>query len=75
MKRGTKSRVKETGKYMYRTARAIIRKKDHIPDLILIPSKSSKKKGYEEMHLKFIKYSKKNNTLTFKITKRDHIKL
>ena len=45
-------------------------KKAHYPDLVLIPDK--KYKDSTEMRLKFINYNKKNKTVTFKITKRDH---
>ncbi len=62
-------RIKETGKYLCYIAKAELMKKVHCPDLVLIPDK--KYKG-TETRLKFIKYSSKNKTVTFKITKRDH---
>lgn len=63
-------RIKETGKYIYRTAKAELKKKAHFPDLVLIPDK--KYKNSEIMKLKFVKYSPKTKSITFKITKRDH---
>ena len=63
-------RIKETGKYIYYIAKAELMKKAHYPDLVLIPDK--KYKDSTEMRLKFINYNKKNKTVTFKITKRDH---
>ena len=64
------SKVKETGRYVYRIAKAELKKKIHFPDLVLIPDKKYKKS--EVMKLRFIKYNPKTKTLTFKITKRDH---
>lgn len=64
------SRIKETGKYIYRIANAELEKKLHFPDLVLIPDK--KYKNAEEIRLKFVKYNEKTKTITFKITKRDH---
>ncbi|MBI2667628.1 hypothetical protein HYX17_02550 [Candidatus Woesearchaeota archaeon] len=64
------ARIKETGKYIYRTAKAELKKRDHLPDLVLIPDKKYKKS--EVMKLKFVKYNPKTKTLIFKITKRDH---
>ena len=66
----TKS-IKEEGKYIYRVAKAESKKKTHLPDLILIPSKKYQKKGVEETRLKFIRYNEKKKEVTFKLTKRD----
>ena len=38
-------RVKETGKYIYRIAEAELKKKAHLPDLVLIPDNKYKKNG------------------------------
>jgi len=72
MKKRAKSRnrIKEIGKYIYYTAKVELKKKDHLPDLVLIPDK--KYKNSEETRLKFIRYNPKTKTITFKITKRDH---
>lgn len=51
-------------------AEAELKKKAHFPDLVLIPDK--KYKNSEIMKLKFVKYSPKTKSITFKITKRDH---
>lgn len=67
------SRIKEVGIYTYKIAKIEVSKKTHYPDLILIPNKKYKKKGFKEMRFKFIKFNKKSNLITFKITNRDHI--
>ncbi len=67
-----KSRIKEIGKYICYIAKSDLIKKVHCPDIVLIPYKKYQKKGSSEMRLKFLKYSDKNKTVLFKITKRDH---
>ena len=67
------SRIKEEGRYIYRIAKSELKKKVHYPDLVLIPDKKYKKKGFSEIRFKFIKFNEKNNTILFKITRRDHI--
>ena len=64
------SRIKETGKYIYKIADAELKKKSHFPDLVLIPDKKYKKT--EIMKFKFVKYNPKTKNIIFKITKRDH---
>ena len=64
------SRIKETGKYLCYIAKAELMKKTHYPDLVLIPDK--KYKGAKETRLIFVNFNKKDKTVTFKITKRDH---